>query len=288
MNSLIPPSSPLFARPAQACDCHVHVFLPREFPYAQERSYTPGEATAEDLAVLMQRLGMARVVLVQPSCYGTDNRALMSVAALLGKNTARAVAVVDLEAAPDLASMDRQGVRGLRFNLSVRHEVDVSAAERQLKQAAHLLEPLGWHVQIHASAQALAALRPTLAELRVPVVLDHFGGGAAGASVVGELLRTGKVWVKLSAPYRASQGEAHQELASLTRAWAAIAPQRLLWASDWPHTGGSGVRISPTEEIEPFRAVDAAGALRELEQWIADDGLLERILVSNPADLYGF
>lgn len=270
------------------CDSHVHLFLPMQFPYAAERSYTPAQAGVQELAQLHRRLGIARTVLVQPSCYGTDNRALLAGLQALGPRRARGIAVLDLDREQDFAALARAGVRGVRLNFSVQAALSPQRAARQLQAAARRLAPWGWHLQLHAGPALLAALAPALAELAVPVVLDHFGGGPAAAATVDALLRHAHVWVKLSAPYRAAPDAQRTALAQLVRHWAAMAPQRLVWGSDWPHTGGAGPRSAPASAIEPFRPVDAGQALQELARWLADPGLLRQVLAANAARLYGF
>jgi predicted TIM-barrel fold metal-dependent hydrolase len=283
-----PPTAFPASMPSGSCDSHVHLFLPMQFPYSPQRQYTPPAATVDDLQRHLQRLGMARVVLVQPSCYGTDNSALLAGLRALGPERARAVAVIDPDAEPDLAQLHRAGVRGLRFNFTVQASTHLDAAGRQLKQVAAMLRPWGWHIQIQVAPAPLRSLAPTLAALEVPVVLDHFGGGPAAAETVNALLDQGNVWVKLSAPYRASRDPAHADLAPLVRSWVERAPSRLVWASDWPHTGGAGVRATSLSTIEPFRDVDAAQALRDIASWMPDERRLHRVLVDNPRELYDF
>lgn len=276
--------------PPQACDSHVHVFLPDQFSYDPLRQYTPPAATIPELVALQGRLGMSRVVLVQPSCYGTDNRALVTGLAELGSSRTRGIAVLDLDTTSDaeLQLLVRAGVRGLRFNLSVQQEGDASQLRRRLAVAQERCAPLGWHLQINAGAATINALASELELSQVPVIFDHFAGGADAAETVVRLLRSGKGWVKLSAPYRASGMPAYTDLDGLVQRFVHANPQQLLWGSDWPHTGGTGVRKTAANDIEPFRQEDAVVTLNLLKRWVPDEATRESILVRNPADLYGF
>jgi predicted TIM-barrel fold metal-dependent hydrolase len=264
--------------------------MPGSFPYAVDRGYTPGVADVDALRGLLARTRMSRVVLVQPSCYGTDNAALLHGLSCLGDG-ARGVAVVNLTNAGDeaLAQLHLAGVRGLRLNFSVRAEDDLKRVRQELVECAARIAPLGWHLQLHAGSAVLKGLADDLRGLAVPLVLDHFGAGYGSAPIVIELLAAGNTWVKLSAPYRLSDAPGYQDLAVLANDFARANHDRLLWGSDWPHTGGAGVRTMSITDIEPFRAVDAADALQVLSDWFDhDESLLDRILIHNPAALYGF
>ncbi len=288
--------------PSFYCDCHAHVFDPERFPYAAERSYTPGPATLDALLSLQSRLGMGRVVLVQPSAYGNDNRALLDALALMaqafGAHRARGVAVVDLAIAgrEDLQSLHAQSVRSIRLNLEVRGLRDPVAAAALVRLAEQKVGPLGWSLQLHAPLALVATLAPQLADLSVSVVLDHFAGARTWQSAEQQsdrdtllgLLRSGNVYIKLSAPYRVSRQADYADVALLARTLIAAAPHRMLWGSDWPHTGASATRTGDISQIEPFRAEDAVRTLRLLDDWAPDAATRQRILVDNPARLYGF
>ncbi|AZG11202.1 hypothetical protein EGT29_26740 [Pigmentiphaga sp. H8] len=296
--SLAAVEAPTVPPPRGACDCHVHVFAPGRHPYAADRAYTPGAAGTGDLNAFLARLGMARVVLVQPSVYASDHAALLEGLRTLGPDRARGVAVLDGPAGLplDLTALHEQGVRGVRLNLAVRGGDEPDAAS-QLLRARDRIAPLGWHLQLHADIVRVAALAETLAALEIPVVLDHFAGlrahpGAATAQpadTVVALASAIPLYVKLSAPYRAAPDGTHlDELAAFTRRLADAAPDRLLWASDWPHTGGHGVRQGGLDRIEPFRSENAGAALDRLRGWLPDPADWQRILVDNPARLYAF
>lgn len=280
----------LTSLPPNACDCHVHVFCPEQFPYDAGRAYTPGAATVETLLSWQSAAGIGRTILVQPSCYGLDNRAMGAALQTLGADRARGVAVVDPATVSDdeLDTLHRLGVRGVRLNFHVQAGMDPSALIHRCQVTAARIEERGWHLQLHVDTAALAILAPTLKAMTVSVVLDHFGGGAASMETLATLLACRHIWMKLSAPYRVSQTMGHGDLLPLVRQSLNMAPDRLLWASDWPHTGGNGTRTSGAEAIEPFREVDVFASLALLREWTGDELLFNAVMVDNPARLYGF
>ncbi|HEX7891748.1 MAG TPA: amidohydrolase family protein [Ramlibacter sp.] len=282
--------------PAHACDCHAHVFEPARFAYATQRAYTPPAADARQLKELHRGLGVERVVLVQPSVYGTDNACLLDALKAYGADQARGVAVVDLAAIADdaLRALHEGGVRGARLNLHVSGG-GLDAARQQVERARRLRALPGWSLQVHAGLDLVVALLDDLRGLEVPVVLDHYAGGLlpdpASEDLLAHLLaelRRGHLYVKLSAPYRLWSGAGMDHAARLAREFHAAAPDRILWGSDWPHTGGSGHRGGAQDAIEPFRSICNDQVLRELLACLPDEDACHRLLVRNPAALYGF
>lgn len=280
--------------PSKPCDCHAHVFDPARFPYAPRRAYTPPPAEVQQLAQLHRGLAIDRVVLVQPSVYGSDNACLLDALQVLGPARARGIAVLDLAAAsaPQLQQLHQGGVRGVRLNLQVGGD-GLARARQQVQDARRLRMLPGWSLQLHASLDLVVALLEDLRELAVPVVLDHFAGGLqpGGDGLLGHLLaelQRGHLYVKLSAPYRLWAGAGPGQAARLAREFHAAAPDRILWGSDWPHTGGSGQRGGDPLAVEPFRTVDNGQVLRDLLACLPDDDAGQRLLVRNPAVLYGF
>ena len=264
-----------------ACDCHVHVFGPASrFPYATERAYTPPAASVEQLVSLHDSIGIERVVIVQPSPYGTDNSCTLDAARRLGR-CARAVVVVD--EASNLEEMHRIGARGIRVNLYNAGLDDPAAALRALQKAAKRAKSMGWHVQVFTTISLIEKLESALQDFDVPLVVDHFGlPQTEKIESLVRLVRRGKAYVKLSAPHRFAA-----DPAPLARALAEANPDRVLWGTDWPHPGGAqGVRSS--DAIQPFDAVDDRGALRRLAEWFPDSNQRRKILVDNPARLYDF
>lgn len=281
--------------PAGACDAHVHIFDPQRHPYQGERSYTPGEASVASLQAMLAGLGLERVVLVQPSVYGSDNACLVAALAQLGE-CARGIAVVD-DAGPGpeaLAALHAAGVRGIRLNIEVAGAASAQALRERLRVIGWLREQAGWHLQLHASAELTLAVLDDLAQLGVPVVLDHYAGlhkkppvPASHWRVWQDFLRQGPGWIKLSAPYRCHADWAGPPLAELAQALAEAAPHKLLWGSDWPHTGGEAGRPRDPSRIEPFRAIDNAAILTDLRATLGD-AAWQQMLCDNPARLYGF
>ncbi len=227
--------------PRASCDCHVHVIGPkRRFPLARERSYTPMDAAVGQLAAMLKRLGLERVVLVQPSFYGTDNACMLDAMAQL--ENVRGVAVLPAHVpAAELDALNDQGIRGLRVNIASSGAASSDTIARAIKAAAQLCEPHGWHVQMFVAADAIEPLAPVLRALPVDSVLDHFGLIAPGSTngalrALTALLESGKTWVKISGAYRIADDPADARIGPLARTLCAANPERIVWGSDWPHT----------------------------------------------------
>lgn len=289
-------TTPAFALPEGACDCHVHVFGPAErFPFAPSRVFTPGPAPVEDLIALHGALGLQRVVVVHGSSYGTDHRCTLAALRQLGAR-ARGVAVIDASVSDAaLREMHQAGVRGVRVNLETFGVRDPIAAGELLVKTAIRVAPLGWHVQIFTNLSMIDALRGVIESLPVALVVDHFGRPDAvrgipqpGFATLVALVKSGRVYVKLSAPYRISAQPDYADAAAIARALIEANSDGMLWGSDWPHPGGRpGVPRRP-ELIEPFRPEDDGAALNRLRSWTSDAAQLRKILCENPARLYGF
>ena len=266
--------------PAGACDSHVHVIGPPDrYPLHPGRGYTPVEASLADYEVVRQTLGLDRVVIVQPSVYGTDNRCTLDAVAQLGPARCRGVVVIDESATDaDLGRMHDAGIRGVRCNM-----VGGAASIELLEALARRIAPLGWHVEFYASAEALLDFAPRLGRLPVDVVVDHMGaipiaGGLAHPAVAAlrGLLESGRGWVKLCG-YRSSQaGHPFDDVAPLADLLVATAPQRCVWGTDWPHPAFHGPRP------------DAVDLFQALRRWVPSRAHQQAILVDNPALLYGF
>jgi predicted TIM-barrel fold metal-dependent hydrolase len=260
--------------PPGACDCHVHIFgPPARYPLARDRTYTPPEAPLEGLLALQERLGLERVVIVQPSVYGTDNSCTLDALRRLGPR-ARGVAVIEPRTPQEeLVRMKRAGVRGVRINLQTSGGDPAS-----IEKAAALVAPLGWHVQAFTRVSVLRQL----GSLPVPLVVDHFGLTQSMEDVryLASLLREGNTYVKLSGSHRLPI-----EPETVVRALLAANPERCVWGSDWPHpfTGSRD-----PSKVQPFDPIDDAAALRRLHGWVGDPALFRKILVDNPARLYDF
>ena len=287
--------------PSGACDCHVHVIGPKpQFPLAPERRYTPMDAVVGALADMLRRLGLTRVVLVQPSFYRTDNSCMLDAMAQLG--AARGVAVLPPRVSDEeLDALDDQGIRGLRVNIATGGAASFDVMRRDIEAAARLCERHGWHVQIFVPAEAIEPLAPVLLALPVATVIDHFGliapgadGGANGANTgalraLVKLLQSGKIWVKISGAYRIARDPADPGIGPLARKLCEANPERIVWGSDWPHTPRHDARPSQLSEAElPFQDIDTQGLLDLVPRWLGDEKLVQQVLVKNPARLYGF
>ncbi len=288
-------SRPAVAPPPGACDCHVHVFEPERFPLAPHRTYRPDVATVADLLALQEAVGLSRMVLVQPSPYGSDNACLLGALRKL-EGRVRGVAVID-DATPRsvVAELHAAGVRGLRVNLETYGATDPAHAAEAIRAAATRAAEPGWHVQVHAKLALLAAIAATLRELPAPLVIDHFayasarlGPGQPGFDVLRDLLQNGKAYVKLSAAQRISMQPDCADVAPVAQSLIAANPDRLLWGSDWPHTGEWPGAARHPDRVERFHPVDNGHALDRLWTWTRDADEVHRILVANPARLYDF
>lgn len=279
-----------FEVPDDACDCHMHVFGdPAQYPPAALRAYTPTPMGLAEYQVEQAKLGFSRVVIVQPSAYGTDNRCTLDALRTAPAAT-RAVVVID-EATPDsdLAAWAAAGVRGIRLNLVSTAQPDPDAAARALRRAAERCAPLGWHIQLFAQPRLLTALADDLRRLPVPLVIDHMGatdGRLAAAPVVLGLLQAGRAWVKLSGANRVSvAGAPFADALPVMRALLAANPARCVWGTDWPHIGPH--RPGPPEPVR-YMGHDHAALLALLGRAAADAGVVRAVLADNPAALYGF
>ena len=274
------------------CDTHVHVIGDiQTYPMVAERHYTPGVARVEDLQIHLQRQGLTRAVIIQPSVYGTDNQCLIDALSAMHEQ-GRGVAVLDTKTSTsELQRLDAIGVRGLRLNLESTGDHQATALEMALTTWAPRLADLGWHLQIYAPWTVTVACAPCLASLPVPVVLDHFAlwpdasCQSAEAKTLLTLLEQGKIYIKLSGSYRVPIQDPFARLA-MTQRWFSIRPDRLLWASDWPHTNREPGR--GPHEVSRYRSISAMSLNDERNQWLNTPQLRQQVLVDNPHQLYRF
>ncbi len=279
-------SAPRLAFPENSCDCHVHVFGPQEqFPHAAKPGYIPNPASVQQLRTLLKVIGCQRAVIVQPSYYGDDNRCTVD-AVRAGQGSFRGVASI----APDIAEAELQqlheaGIRGVRLNLKT---VDGVTDVERLTRTAQRIKGLGWHAQLFFYADTMATLDTYLASLPVEVVIDHIGYvraddgiSGAGFQMLLRLARSGRAWFKISAPYRQStRPPLFEDVAPLARALYQAAPDKCVWGSDWPHASRNDTGI--------IRAPNDGELADALIGYFPDAADRKRILVDNPARLYGF
>jgi predicted TIM-barrel fold metal-dependent hydrolase len=292
------PTTPVnFAVPAGACDCHTHIFgEPEQFPFFAGRVYTPETALPDEMAALHRSLHIARVVIVTPSVYGTDNAATLYGIKARGAD-ARGVAVID-ENMPEreLDAMHGAGVRGIRINLATAGVSDPALARARLQAAIDRVKHRGWHVQIYAELKVIAALKEQCAASPASLVFDHFAGAQAalgsdqpGFADVLDLLRRDNVYVKISGAYRASKAAPdYSDVAPFARALIAANPDRIVWGTDWPHPDAVTPPGKKPTDITPLLPIDDGRLLNLLPIWAPDAAIREKILVTNPARLYGF
>jgi len=266
--------------PAGAVDTHAHVIgLPPAYPFVDQRSYTPPEATPGAYLEMLDLTGMTYGVLVQVSVHGTDNRLLLKT---LESNPQRlrgiAVVAPDADSA-ELARLKDSGVVGLRLNVLYAGGVGLDA----LESYGAMARELGWHLQFLVSASDLPTLAPRMARLQVPLVIDHWGHfpvsrGLAdpGFAALEALVRDG-AWVKLSGAYRNTvSGPPYADTVPFVRRLHAAAPDRCVWGSDWPNVSHWGPMMNVGDLLDL------------LADWVPDPAARDRVLVENAHRLYGF
>jgi predicted TIM-barrel fold metal-dependent hydrolase len=284
-----------FRMPQKACDCHTHIFAdPKHYPLAAQRSYTPEAASPQEMLSLHRALNIDRVVIVTPSVYGTDNRATAFGIQKLGVQRARGIAVVSPDASErDLATLDRQGFRGIRLNFATGGSLpDTIAMRARLQRAVKQVRPLDWHIQIYTNLTAVAELESELAASPVPVVLDHVcsavpaaGPGQRGFDALERLVSKGGTYVKLTHRFLSTANHP-AECSSIVKLLAAARADRMVWGTDWPHPDSSQRR--PAMEVSPLEQIDDGMMLNHFGSFLSDQKTLQRILVENPARLYRF
>jgi len=271
---------PSFSLPENAVDCHMHIYDDR-FPVAPGTRLRPPNATVKQYRQLQKRLGMRRNVVVTPSTYGTDNRCTVEALKRFG-NDARGIAVVDTSVTgQELQALNSAGVRGIRFNLSYPGATTLE----MLAPLAERIASLQWHVELVVQGERLPQLERHLAALPCPLVIDHIAHVPQPGGASSEVLRTaqrlvekGNTWITLSGPYVDSKTGAprYEDVAPVASAFIAMAPERMLWGTDWPH---------PTQTTgKP----DDASLVDLIASWIERPEWQQMIFVTNPTKLYGF
>ena len=282
------PHPPRTVFPTGASDTHAHICGPaHDFPYADERVYTPPDSTLGDYLHLLKVLGIGRAVLVQPSVYGTDNRAMLD-ALRQQKRGLRGVAVVDFDVTPDVVrTFDDAGIRGVRFNLVDRHGDRNVVPVAEVRKLATSIAPFGWHIEFLVNIDEAPGFAEAVSGLPIDIVVGHLGYPRSGAGPFIQapgfesflrLFETGRCWAKLTGPYRISSAPdlPYADVTPLARRLAEVNPERLLWGTDWPH-------------VMNKKPMPNDGDLADLiAAWLPDAGVRERVLVSNPAKLYRF
>ncbi len=297
----MPPNrtAPTFDVPAGACDSHVHVFGdPAKFAFAEKRIYTPPGASVEELLDLHRSLHVERVVVVQPSVYAADNSCTVDAVRRMGAR-ARGVVVIDKSTtATAIDEMAAAGVRGVRLNLETNTagKFDPDAAKALLDATDKQISGRGWHVQFYTRLSTIAALKDYFAQVPFPLVFDHFGRADAekgpsqpGFDALLDLVKAGRAYVKVSGAYRCSEkAPDYADVMPLAQALVAANPDRLVWGSDWPHPNSDAGRGKPLSYITAPFPIDDGLLFNQLAKWVPDAAVRKKILVDNPARLYGF
>jgi D-galactarolactone isomerase len=271
-------AKPRLAAPANAADCHIHIYDPRFAPPVER----PGRATVADYRLLQQRIRTSRVVIVTPRNYATDNSVTLDAIRQLGMRNSRGIAVLTPEVSDaELARLDAGGIRGIRFTVGNPRTAVVSID--MIEPLAQRVAPLGWHVQLNMESDQIAEHAALLDRLPTAIVFDHLGKlGLSGLEhaayrVMRTLIDAGRAWVKVSGAYLNTRigPPTYADATRVAQAFVSAAPERCVWGSDWPH---------PTPKEPP----DDALLFDLLAEWAPDEATRRRILVANPERLYGF
>jgi D-galactarolactone isomerase len=273
---------PRLVAPAGAIDTHMH-FYSAKYPKHPAGPPLPPYASIDEYRQVQRWLGIERLVIVQPNAYGNDNRCTMESVAELGKDVARAIVAVDRSVSDsELARLDAEGARGVRFQCLPGGFSQWDAMDEILVR----IRPLGWHCIVQFDGRELPQQEAQLKRIPGDYIIDHIGKFlepvATDHAAFKGLLRLvgrGNCYVKLAAPYETSKAGPpdYADVGALAKALVKAAPDRIIWASNWPH-------VSTTPETYP----DDAGLLDLLLEWAPDEAVRRKVLVDNPARLYGF
>ncbi|TCT03580.1 amidohydrolase family protein [Aquabacter spiritensis] len=280
--------TPRVFMPAGACDSHAHVCGPLDrYPAFAERIYSPPpEATLDNYRAMLAALGVSRAVLVQPSFYADDNSAVLDGLDAMGPQARGIVVLGDDVDDAELERMSAAGVRGVRFNIvDVKDGKGVLPMDR-LRAVARRIAPLGWHIELLMHVNEFPDMDRAFADFPTEIVVGHLGyvparHGTAdpGFQALLRLMRDGRAWAKLTGPYRISAtGLPHDDILPFAETLVDQVPDQLVWGSDWPHVKVSWSIPMPNDG-------DIADLLT---RWVPDPAVRERVLVDNPARLYGF
>jgi len=280
------PRRPGFLLPRGSIDTHVHVFEPG-YALSPGRGYNPPHSTLADLRHLHATLGIERVVLTQPSVYGTDNSAILDATAALNAETpgrARAVVALTMDVSEkQLAVLDASGVRGVRLNTDNKGGMPIRIA--QIPDLAARIRPFGWHLEFLFPGKDIVELMPVFSALAVPMSIAHFayqpaaaGVAAAGFRALIELVRRGNTWLKISGANRVAPTDLppYDDVKPMARALIEAAPERIMWGTDWPH---------PNKYVANPNDADLVDAFGD---WVSDEAMRRKIMVETPAAFYRF
>jgi 2-pyrone-4,6-dicarboxylate lactonase len=277
------PTPPTFTPPPGSCDSHCHVFGPAaKFPFAFERTFTPPDVPEAELARLHTALGIDRAVIVQSACHGRDHAVLVD-ALRKGRGRYRGVALIGLDTPrSELNRLHAEGVRGIR--LQFMPHLGAAPTDDEILQYADLVNPLGWHVEIHVAGTGAVDRFDVITKIPTPVVIDHLGRvdlregiDSPAVQALRRLLDTGTVWLKLSGTYRVTTtGAPYDDANALARALAAHAPDRVVWGTDFPHPNLHGPMPDDGVLLDGIPAI------------VPDRQRQRKLLIENPTELFDF
>jgi 2-pyrone-4,6-dicarboxylate lactonase len=273
-------TKPRFTLPANSCDVHFHVFEPG-YPSVAKPHYTFPDGNLNKYLAVCDYLGIGRMVLVQPSYYGTDNRLTIDTLKKLGSRARGVVMVEENVSDGDLDAYHAAGVRAIRLDLFARASWPEKDIHGYIERMLEKTRPRGWHIQFYTPGYVVRDLIPFLGTLDDDFVIDHMGYMLEEDGLTGDdfakllkLMEKGKAWLKLSGPYRIAKARGYKSVEHLARGIVNARPDRAIWGTDWPHlTDGSR---------------DSGELVNLLLDWIPDEKIRSQVLVDNPAKLFGF
>ena len=271
--------------PAHACDTHMHAFGPPGlYPSVATPRYDHPGGGLQQYASVAAALSIDRMVFVQPSFYGTDNSFLLEALKRVGAPARGVITLPETEVARNvLEKLHERGVRGLRIDLFKMRDLGAAKSEylQALRRVAGIARSIGWHVELYSPGVVLRTLAEHLPEIGVAVSVDHMGYMKSDDGLTDadfrkfvETVKSGQIWVKLTGPYRLSNGTDWGHADAMARTLIEAAPERVLWGTDWPHI--------------PDCNLDTGALLARLVRWCPEDELRTHILVDNPAHLYDY
>jgi predicted TIM-barrel fold metal-dependent hydrolase len=286
-----------FEIPPHACDCHTHSYGdPKQFPLSPQHVNTPEGTVPEEMSALHRALHIERVVIVTPSAYGTDNSATIYGMKARGAS-ARGIAVVnDKTTDSEFDSLAEAGFRGARIISGVSGPNDPTSVRPLYQWAVNRFKTRNWMIELYTNLAVISAIKDLVHASPVPTVFDHFGGlhpelglEQPGFKDLLELLRAGNAYMKISAAYRSStKAPGYADMVPYAKALIEANPERILWGSDWPHPDSTPYPSRKPSDIMPLYKVDDGILLNQLAVWAPDPAIRKKILVDNPAHLYGF
>lgn len=288
--------APRFPMPKGACDCHFHILGPEKtYPPKPGTMHLLPDALPSHHAAMRARTGLERMVLVQHGGYYGHNQPMLDVLKAEG-DIARGIATFDPAVTDEeIAKLNEAGVRGMRIH-SVRDMSKLEEIWGQIMSLAKRFAPHGWHIQLLLSGHMRDALLPRLADVPVPVVIDHLGlfrperiEGHPGFAAFLKLLECDHIWVKVSGADRVTRNGAFENALPIMKALIDAAPDRMVWGTDWPHTSERPMlKEGDPPVVVPYGDVDENRCLAVLADACPDAGTFNKILAENPVRLYGF